>query len=50
MSTWSSTGVDRWLGSNIMQHKGMCGPWCPVPELHHTSVPLDDSGQAPGGL
>ena len=29
-------GHDRWLGSNIMQQMGTCGPWCPVPELHHS--------------
>ena len=28
-------GHDHWLGSNIMQQTGTCGPWFPVPELHH---------------
>ena len=29
-------GHDHWLGSNIMQQTGTCGPWCPVPELRHS--------------
>ena len=32
-------GQDRWLGSNIMQQTGTCGPWCPVPELRHCQCP-----------
>ena len=28
-------GHDRWLGSDIMQRMGTCGPWCPVLELCH---------------
>ena len=37
-------GQDRCLGSNIIKQTGTCWPWCPVPELRHTSVPLNDSG------
>ena len=32
-------GHDRWLGSNIMQQMGTCGPWCPVPKLSHSQCP-----------
>ena len=34
VTDWS--GHDRWLGSNIMQPTGTCGPWCLVPKLHHS--------------
>ena len=32
-------GHDRWLGSNIMQQTGTCGPWCPVSQLCHSLCP-----------
>ena len=32
-------GHDCWLVSNIMQQTSTCGPWCPVPKLHHSQCP-----------
>ena len=32
-------GHDRWLGPNIMQQTGMCGPSCLVPKLRHSQCP-----------
>ena len=32
-------GHDHWLGSDIMQQTGTCGPWYPVPKLRHSQCP-----------
>ena len=32
-------GHDHWLGPNIMQQMGTCGPWCPVPKMRHRQCP-----------
>ena len=49
MSTWSLTGVDKTAGLAITS----CSDWWALvssPRAVPLSVPLDDSGQAPGGL
>ena len=51
MSTWSLTGVDKTAGLAVTSYSrrvrvGLVSSPKAVP----LSVPLDDSGQAPGGL